>query len=87
MSEEKEFEEEFPSLKDKIDCQDEDYDFIAKKMMHPHVYCEDIQKHCLDKQRVKEAMTNLDEELKSWYDRTTADWVIDWFKKELGLED
>lgn len=77
------FEEEFPSLVDClyddgiIECTEKEYGFLQS----------DIQKYTIDKQRVKEVIAKLDKELDSWYDRSTADWVILYFKKELGLED
>jgi len=45
-----------------------------------------VRKHCLSKQRLKEAMIKLEVELESWHDNSTALWVIDWFRKEFNLE-
>jgi len=56
------FEEDFPSLKDKIQIIGlEDFDKFERPIMHHwEGYLEsDIKKHCLDKQKVKEKMIGL----------------------------
>ena len=83
------FEEEFPSLKCPFDaCNDEEH--FKEKGGHM-VFCpdgdffhkKDIQKHCLDKQRVKEAIIKI----KQWeHHDLSKDWDIE-LLKELKLED
>ncbi len=76
------FEEEFPSLKDKL----EDYDVPTYPdgtiIEGGYVEMNDIQKHCLDKQRVKEAVFAMSTKFP---DRQLTDESI-WLLKELGLE-
>lgn len=70
------FEEQFPSLKGKeLDSTGDDfkpYSFLAIV----------IQKHCLDKQRVREAITKFKSRSEN---RWTDGQVEDFLKQELGL--
>jgi len=77
------FEEEFPSLKGLMyNDEGEIYDFIFRQA---------IQKHCLDKQRVKEVIEKA-REYKSPFKSNGGDlvtharrWVLNELEKELGL--
>ena len=44
-------------------------------------------KRFLTEEEIKQKIDDIDEELKSWYDRTTADWVLNKFKELFGGED
>ena len=74
------FEEEFPSLEGK-GTDDIKVDCMNELIFH----YTDIQKHCLDKQKVREAM----EKFKYWYEtgRYSGNYSINYdkLKKELGL--
>ena len=75
------FEDEFPKLKVRgypLKLKG-DYD-MSKDVFGQFVSCAQVQKHCLDKQRVKE-------KLDYWIGNLDDDWVVRNIKKELGLED
>jgi len=81
MTKELSFKEQFPELKDL-----EVAIVLKGDTIGYGIILDNIRKHCLSKQRVKEAMDKIDkEELSKWYDRTTADFVIKYLKKEIGL--
>lgn len=66
------FEEKFPSLKK------------SGKMMHPNgdfYRYSVVEKHCFDKSIIKKKIQEIDEELKTWHDRSGADYVLNQFKE------
>lgn len=74
------FEEQFPSMKNTNWNLPVDEDYIK----------EEITLHCLDKQRVKEAIAKLQLKDLALGKKMSADVYIksfDWLTKELGLED
>jgi len=91
------FEEEFPSLKNKM----LDVGFPVK-MDTVDTFCDDgllcyrsdIKKHCVDKQKVKEAIEKLEEDFGNCGEGSKDDYnswlnfcrLLVIFKKELGLD-
>jgi hypothetical protein len=73
---EKSFEEQFPSLKFKV-VEDNAEHLGYKDLEFEYVYKEDVQKHCLDKQRVK----NKIDKLLEFYPHN----ILVLLKEELGL--
>ena len=74
------FEEDFPSLKEVVGyCIEGDISFFRDGQ---------IKQHCLDKQRVKEAIEKaIEEAYPDGYDAGDAmSYMGDFIKKELGLE-
>ena len=65
------FEENFPSLK---------LLYFESDPIDDYVYTEDVQKHCLDKAKVKEALERFLKKINVKWD----DWIE--FKKALGLD-
>ena len=67
------FIDDFPSLKGKIGCCDEDYDWKNDKIPEGmgYVGLDDIQKYCIDKQKVREILDKIDkriEHIDMYYD-------------------
>jgi hypothetical protein len=86
MTEEKTFEEKFPSLLeededgDYINLGEDDCGGIAATNPIEYVLKEAVEKHCLDKQRVREAIIKTCE-------RTETKLIAKMILKELGLND
>ena len=84
------FEEEFPSLINVEGIEHVDGTEYARQGMFYNtkdaILVEDVQKHCLDKQRVKEAQEKVLSKLfpDDWQDRKHLFYELN---KELGLED
>ena len=93
-----EFRKEFPSLKEfYIDCRDIAVDPTRKAIIEEVIkrieirVAEEVRKHCLDKQKVKEAkerlISQIEEAEPSFLDEDSIiDIIKEIFDKELGLE-
>ena len=73
------FEEQFPSL------EREEYYLKDGTCVYANNMLE-VQKHCLDKQKVQEAFDRMDKELEEWHDRSTIGYVLRNLKLDLGLK-
>ena len=86
------FEEQFPSLKDeRVDVGTYFGESgTAKDKCGEYLHVGDVQEHCLDKQKVREAIQNLTQDCKK---DNSIEWELDGqvdaeeLLKELGLED